>query len=144
MTTWTGEVSTPLRFPGQYLDPETGWHYNRHRYYQPHTGRYTTPDPLGLAPAPNPHTNPSNPTNAIDPLGLIPCPEEPAGRADSFAARVGLERQLARQLATSVFNPNGTPHPHVIAASRPIIGGADLANRRVIDGLTADGSSIGE
>ncbi|WP_205876623.1 hypothetical protein [Mycobacterium camsae] len=29
-TTWTGQASTPLCFPGQYLDPETGWHYNRH------------------------------------------------------------------------------------------------------------------
>ncbi|WP_205873675.1 RHS repeat-associated core domain-containing protein [Mycobacterium camsae] len=71
-TTWTGATSTPLRFPGQYHDPETGWHYNRHRYYHPHTARYTTPDPLGLAPAPNPHTYAQNPTTTIDPLGLAP------------------------------------------------------------------------
>lgn len=72
-STWTGAASTPLRFPGQYHDAETGWHYNRYRYYQPDTGRYTTPDPLGLAPAPNPHTYPANPTVATDPLGLMPC-----------------------------------------------------------------------
>ncbi|MHA7648701.1 RHS repeat-associated core domain-containing protein [Mycobacterium sp. ML4] len=68
-TTWTGNTSTPLRFPGQYHDPETDLHYNHHRYYHPHTGRYTTPDPLGLTPAPNPHTYPRNPTITIDPLG---------------------------------------------------------------------------
>jgi RHS repeat-associated protein len=34
-----------FRFPGQYLDQETGLHYNYHRYYEPGTGRYLTPDP---------------------------------------------------------------------------------------------------
>jgi RHS repeat-associated protein len=65
-------ASTPLRFPGQYADDETGLHYNYHRYYDPATGRYLTPDPLGLTPAPNPHTYVSNPTLLIDPLGLSP------------------------------------------------------------------------
>ncbi|MDP7702274.1 RHS repeat-associated core domain-containing protein [Mycobacterium sp. TY815] len=72
-TSWAGEVSTPLRFPGQYFDAETGWHYNRHRYYQPATGRYCTADPLGLAAAPNPYGYPRNPTVETDPLGLMPC-----------------------------------------------------------------------
>jgi RHS repeat-associated protein len=65
-------ASTPLRFPGQYADPETGLHYNHHRYYDPATGRYLSPDPLGLAPAPNPHTYVFNPTLLTDPLGLDP------------------------------------------------------------------------
>jgi RHS repeat-associated protein len=42
-------VDNPLRFQGQYYDEETGLHYNRHRYYNPQTGRYLTPDPIGLA-----------------------------------------------------------------------------------------------
>ncbi|WP_323376964.1 putative T7SS-secreted protein, partial [Streptomyces smaragdinus] len=50
-TTWhrSATAYTPLRHPGQYYDPETGLHYNHHRYYDPTTARYTTPDPLGLA-----------------------------------------------------------------------------------------------
>ena len=68
---WTGE-STPLRFPGQYADDESGLFYNLMRYYSPDTGRYLTPDPLGLAPAPNPYTYPSNPTAWCDPSGLVP------------------------------------------------------------------------
>ncbi|MER6029894.1 RHS repeat-associated core domain-containing protein [Streptomyces sp. NPDC001851] len=28
-------VDCPLRFPGQHADPETGLHYNVHRYYDP-------------------------------------------------------------------------------------------------------------
>ncbi|MDH6123661.1 DUF6531 domain-containing protein [Kitasatospora sp. GP82] len=66
----TSITSTPLRFPGQYYDPETRLHYNHHRYYDPTTARYLTPDPLGLAPAPNPHTYVDNPHTWIDPFGL--------------------------------------------------------------------------
>jgi RHS repeat-associated protein len=65
-------ASTPLRFPGQYADDETGLHYNHHRYYDPVTGAYLSPDPLGLTPAPNPHTYVPNPCILVDPLGLSP------------------------------------------------------------------------
>ncbi|WP_330238533.1 putative T7SS-secreted protein [Streptomyces sp. NBC_00525] len=73
-TTWprTSTTYTPLRFPGQYYDPETGLHYNVFRHYDPETGRYTTPDPFGLAPAPNPLTYVVNPTTGSDALGLAP------------------------------------------------------------------------
>jgi RHS repeat-associated protein len=62
-----------LRFPGQYHDQETGFSYNYHRYYDPVTARYISPDPLGFAPAPNPHAYVPNPTLEADPLGLAPC-----------------------------------------------------------------------
>ncbi|GAA2933550.1 hypothetical protein GCM10010518_20510 [Kitasatospora cinereorecta] len=73
-TAWArdGSTYTPLRFPGQYYDPETGLHYNYLRHYDPETGRYVSPDPLGLAPAPNPVGYVDNPTTASDPLGLMP------------------------------------------------------------------------
>ena len=48
--TWHGETSTPLLFAGQYLDSESGWAYNRFRYYCPSAGIYNAQDPLGLAP----------------------------------------------------------------------------------------------
>ncbi|WP_051940002.1 DUF6531 domain-containing protein [Phaeacidiphilus oryzae] len=63
-------TTTPLRFPGQYYDPETRLHYNLHRYYDPAAARYLSPDPLGLAPAPNPHGYVGNPLTTADPLGL--------------------------------------------------------------------------
>ncbi|MCK5614446.1 RHS domain-containing protein [Candidatus Pacearchaeota archaeon] len=43
-----GERRNLVRFPGQYYDSETGLHYNWHRYYDPATGRFMTPDPIGL------------------------------------------------------------------------------------------------
>ncbi|MEW2554917.1 putative T7SS-secreted protein [Streptomyces zhihengii] len=73
-TAWSRGSSayTPLRFPGQYFDPETGLHYNCFRHYDPETGRYVSPDPLGLAPAPNPVAYVGNPLGGCDPLGLMP------------------------------------------------------------------------
>ncbi|RAG82762.1 type IV secretion protein Rhs, partial [Streptacidiphilus pinicola] len=67
---------TPLRFPGQYFDPETRLHYNLHRHYDPETARYTSPDPLGLTPAPNPDAYVDNPHTWSDPLGLSPHPAD--------------------------------------------------------------------
>ncbi|VVJ19550.1 Uncharacterised protein [Amycolatopsis camponoti] len=67
-----GPSATPLRFPGQYFDAETGLHYNAQRYYDPVTARYLSPDPLGLAPGPNPYAYVDNPFGQIDPLGLAP------------------------------------------------------------------------
>ncbi|WP_329313927.1 DUF6531 domain-containing protein [Streptomyces sp. NBC_01262] len=59
-----------LGFPGQYHDRESGLHYNLFRYYDSLSGRYLSPDPLGLSPAPDPHGYVDNPFAEIDPLGL--------------------------------------------------------------------------
>ncbi len=42
-------VQNNFRFPGQYYDQETGFHYNYHRTYDPTIGRYLRADPIGLA-----------------------------------------------------------------------------------------------
>jgi RHS repeat-associated protein len=79
-TAWTsGGPQTPLRFPGQYEDQESGLHYNNQRYYDPVSGAYLTPDPLGLAPAANPHAYVPNPQVLVDPLGLMACGAGTAG-----------------------------------------------------------------
>lgn len=73
-----GSASTPWRFPGQYSDPETGLHYNYHRYYDPDTGRYVSCDPLGLRPSPNHYAYVVNPLRWLDPLGLMSCGDDDA------------------------------------------------------------------
>ncbi|WP_037342902.1 RHS repeat-associated core domain-containing protein [Amycolatopsis sp. MJM2582] len=61
---------TPLRFPGQFHDAETGLYFNLFRYYDPVNARYISPDPLGLTPGPNPETYVDDPFLEADPLGL--------------------------------------------------------------------------
>jgi len=59
-----------FRFPGQYYDSETGLHYNYHRYYDPSTGRYLTPDPIGQLGGINLFAYTfNNPINGTDPEG---------------------------------------------------------------------------
>jgi len=66
------DITSNLRFPGQYYDSETGLHYNWHRYYDPSTGRYLRTDPLGLEGGLNlyQYAN-ANPVNFVDPMGLL-------------------------------------------------------------------------
>ncbi|MCC4607775.1 RHS domain-containing protein [Xanthomonas campestris pv. zinniae] len=65
------EASAPqnLRMQGQYLDRETGLHYNTFRYYEPEVGMFTTPDPIGLAGGMNLHQYAPNPMAWVDPWG---------------------------------------------------------------------------
>ncbi|TXL64635.1 RHS repeat-associated core domain-containing protein [Zeimonas arvi] len=67
-----GPLRQPLRFAGQHHDPETGLHDNYQRSYDPATGRYLEPDPLGLAGGLNRFAYADgNPVLGGDPLGLI-------------------------------------------------------------------------
>ncbi|MDJ0710061.1 MAG: RHS repeat-associated core domain-containing protein [Woeseiaceae bacterium] len=64
-------VQVNLRFPGQYYDSETGFHYNYYRNYDPSTGRYLESDPIGLDGGLNTYIYVENmPTTYVDPFGL--------------------------------------------------------------------------
>lgn len=63
-------ISQPIRFQGQYYDEETGLHYNRHRYYDPHLGRFISKDPIGLTGGINVYQYAPNPILWVDPFGL--------------------------------------------------------------------------
>ncbi|WP_238116209.1 RHS repeat domain-containing protein, partial [Vibrio cincinnatiensis] len=63
-------VVNPLRYQGQYYDAETGLHYNLARYYDPRTGRFIQPDPIGLLGGLNHYQYAPNPVMWIDPTGL--------------------------------------------------------------------------
>lgn len=62
-------IDNPIRFQGQYLDTETGLHYNRNRYYHPGIGRFTNQDPIGLLGGENTYQYAPNPLRWVDPLG---------------------------------------------------------------------------
>ncbi|WP_243396737.1 RHS repeat-associated core domain-containing protein, partial [Cronobacter sakazakii] len=67
------QVPQNLRFQGQYLDRESGLHYNLFRYYDPVAGRYTQMDPIGLAGGLNTYSYVGDPLVWVDPLGLSAC-----------------------------------------------------------------------
>ena len=74
MRTWYGTQSSPLLFSGQYADSESGWVYNRFRFYNPVMGMYNASDPLGAEPnlaAPQGYV--TNPTTWVDIYGLQAC-----------------------------------------------------------------------
>ena len=61
-----------MRFPGQYWDEEKDSAYNYQRdCYDPATGRYCQPDPIGLEGGLNPYLyGEANPLTFVDPEGL--------------------------------------------------------------------------
>ncbi|QKV95687.1 RHS repeat protein [Streptomyces sp. NA02950] len=83
----TTDIDCPLRFPGQYADPETGLYYNYFRYYDPECALYLSPDPLGLIPAPNPVGYADNPLTWSDPLGLFRCGVDQPGLGTDIPSR---------------------------------------------------------
>ena len=75
---WRG-VDSPLLFIGQYEDQESGWVYNRFRFYDPWSGVYGSQDPLGVAPNPaTPYGYVANPVLWVDPDALKACPNYPS------------------------------------------------------------------
>jgi RHS repeat-associated protein len=93
-------VRQPIRFQGQWLDEESGFYYNRYRYYDPQQGRYVTQDPIGFSGGLNLYAYVGgNPLSYIDPLGLAglvptgPCP--PAGW-DHCRNACGKKSQIAQ------------------------------------------------
>ncbi|WP_281172935.1 RHS repeat-associated core domain-containing protein, partial [Vibrio rhizosphaerae] len=122
------EIVSPLRFQGQYYDAETGLHYNRHRYYSPSTGRFITPDPIGLAGGLNNYQYVKNPTGWIDPLGLSqkPC----CGPGVSYAPRkfkdgedlIHYEKH-GKEIATTLGEPSYSLEQYVSDANSVIQNG---------------------
>lgn len=96
-------IRNPIRFQGQYLDDETGLHYNRHRYYDPETARYLTQDPVGLNGGENLYRYAPNPTGWMDPLGLTTCTGTPIKNnpARNLLKARGLTKQQRQEVVSS-------------------------------------------
>jgi RHS repeat-associated protein len=106
-------IRNPIRFQGQYLDDETGLHYNRYRYYDVYTARYLTQDPIGLVGGNNFYRYAPNPTLWLDPLGLAPYVVIGEGQSavEAYAAA------MRRKLPCDEFRTIGKEWPGLMAQS---------------------------
>jgi RHS repeat-associated protein len=97
-------------------------HYNWHRFYDPDSARYLTPDPLGLRAGLNPYAYvDADPVNLVDPTGLWA-----ANRPDLVAAaRVAMD-PVVRRAATSAFAGAAVAH-YAGPAGKPIRDAASAA-----------------
>ncbi|MFJ5138270.1 putative T7SS-secreted protein [Streptomyces sp. NPDC088707] len=110
-TTWASDSTayTPLRFPGQYFDPESLLHYNYFRYYDPEVSHYVSPDPIGLEGGPNPRWYGPNPYTWIDPLGLALCRAKP--RLEDGNAKQGWRHIDERHISGTAKGGHGDLMP---------------------------------
>ncbi|MGP5159285.1 RHS repeat domain-containing protein [Pseudoalteromonas prydzensis] len=83
----TNSFTQPIRFQGQYLDIESGLHYNRYRYYSPKQQRFINQDPIGLVGGINHYQYAPNPVNWVDPMGLM-CEEGEKSLKEALDTRV--------------------------------------------------------
>lgn len=118
-TSWNRDADayTLLRFPGQCFDPESGLHFNRHRHYDPESGRCLSPDPLGLIPAPNTVTYVDDPTLWIDPLGLAGRPHRSGEHKHSVVLGINQKPDHASNSLAAHLRANGDPGAHTYNGS---------------------------
>ena len=113
-----------VRFPGQYYDDETGLHYNKHRYYDPGTGRYISSDPLGQLGGLNQYQYALNsPANLVDPDGLFVI-TVPAAIVATVSAGVGVALYYAGVAASGVLD---SASPGTVAAANSSGGQSHIA-----------------
>ena len=96
------EIQQNLRYQGQYLDRETGLHYNTFRYYDPDTGRFTQPDPIGLAGRLNLYQYAPNALIWADPWGL-----SKSNLIDGVPENPGIVRRFMSSKEFKNFKKNG-------------------------------------
>ncbi|ETJ47985.1 RHS repeat-associated core domain-containing protein [Pseudoalteromonas agarivorans] len=87
----------PIRFQGQYLDEESGLHYNCYRYYSPKQQRFINQDPIGLVGGINHYQYAPNPVNWVDPFGLS-CKEDEERRLKASLKKAFNEGLISEEL----------------------------------------------
>ncbi|WP_223277194.1 RHS repeat-associated core domain-containing protein [Pseudomonas oryziphila] len=126
-------VSNPIRFQGQYQDPETALHYNRYRYYEPKMARYVSRDPIGMQGGMNVYSYVSNaPVMRADPLGLWDA---------AFANMPGVQERAS--LGTHMMNNGESPEAVARAMApppRPVATGECKASIVIAAGAGMSGS----
>ena len=98
-------VRCPVAFQGQWVDEESGLHYNKFRYYDPTSCRFISQDPLRLLGGLNLYAYCRNPINWADPLGLS-CQSDSAKRGRDAAEKdlLAAKHTILAEEVTMVVN----------------------------------------
>jgi len=118
--------SLNLRASNQYADAETGWHYNLARYFDPVTGRYLSPDPIGQKGGVNVYAFAAgNPLANVDPLGTQAAPVSPVANPAVNVSGWTFQQKLSYMLQESIsLNVLG---PEIVSVLRSMVSPASLA-----------------
>lgn len=121
-------IDCSLRFQNQWEDEETGLFYNLNRYYDPGSGQYLSPDPIGLEGGLRTHGYVHDPVQWVDPWGVAGCPKkaivvgEGMGRVNKAVKDLRSQGINAKKYQTWSKNwPNGrrlTPSEEAAAIAR--------------------------
>ncbi|EBW0356883.1 RHS domain-containing protein, partial [Salmonella enterica] len=104
----TRPVQQNLRFQGQYLDRETGLHYNLYRFYDPDIGKFISGDPISIRGGINLYQYAPNPLSWIDPLGLsTTCLKAENGYSRGKRHGMKLHPNAAQAIADKENKPHG-------------------------------------
>ena len=103
-------LKQPLRFQGQYYDHETGLHYNRHRYYDPHSGRFVSKDPIGLNGGANLYAYAQSAIMWVDPLGLKKFPMSHPHCQEILKKIKNIEQQLSERYVELAADKHKLPN----------------------------------
>ena len=127
--TWAGRCTSPLLFAGQYEDAESGWAYNRFRYYNPALGAYNSQDPLGLAPRlASAQGYVDHAAHWVDVLGLKGCWAEANKVKDHYVYRYANGGKTTYVGITKHPRMRAIRHAITHPITRPI-GGMNVLNR---------------
>jgi RHS repeat-associated protein len=132
-------IEQNLRFQGQYLDRDTGLHYNTFRFYDPDIGRFISPDPIGLNGGLNLQTYALNPLSWIDPWGWCVQANAKSGAAHQKTVTATAEGKYgAGNVASEVYirplDANGNPVNYRVRADNTITPAGSTVPTKILEG----------
>lgn len=101
------ETDCPWRLPGHWEDPDTGLQHSWLRVYDPETGGYLTPSPLGVVAGSNLYEYLPDPLSETSPLGLARGYATLGGEVHSER----LEAELASRFVDALDRDDGAAGP---------------------------------
>jgi len=137
-----GDISMRLRLPGQVVDPETGWHDNYLRTYDPMSGAYLEPDPLGAEPGTEAYGYAAQrPAQFIDPLGLLLFAFDGTRNAPASRTNIFLMSRWYRDTDLEGTTPFGSQAMHYVSGpgsqTELLVGMADTATASTVESRIA-------